>query len=122
MQQYQMKLCRANQVFRLLYWTKEDSSHKLLLSFGSRLNQKLTHYREWMYEHLNQEQYPCTKEEFASLLEACQSLLLNSISDYLYSLQREGRKQEALIIQINEKAQKEFKRKLFQIRKNRPLP
>lgn len=103
---YHLRICRSNQICRLLYMASEHAAAPWEALFFQLREEEYRRYKEWIYRHMNQSGPDISpREEWEVIEDTCQSLLMVSLQRYIH-----GGGTEEIIEQ-------DFENKLLQIKK-----
>lgn len=82
--EYHVKICRSNQICRLLYLASDQAAASWKEAFVQKKEEEYKRYKEWIYIHMDKSDLiDCTWESTYKLEDACHALLMASVQKYL---------------------------------------
>lgn len=104
---YQMKLCKTNQIYRLIYLKKELLKCSCGGTFSKWKERDFQNYKDWMYEHMEKGNLRSpSKEEADAMQESCQALIAVSVLESMFDINGE------------DEIERSFKQQLLRIKDN----
>ncbi|WP_270810038.1 TetR/AcrR family transcriptional regulator [Hungatella effluvii] len=104
--QYHLRICKTNQIYRLLYLASENAVLPYEAAFSRKRDEEYRKYKEWICEHTARDSFKdLTETEFSVLQDTCQSLLMVSVQMYLHDSS------------VESVIERDFKTRLLQIKK-----